>query len=68
MYDRTDAETSRLRRRELGQDAAKGRTTGELGVSLERYASLLFAIGRELARHLDRARKLPRLTGQEDLP
>ncbi len=61
MYDWTAAEkTSRLRRQELTQEAAKGRVTDRPGGDLERYASPPSAIGWELARHLGRARKLLR--------
>jgi len=60
MYDWTAAETSRLRRRELMQEAAKGQRADGPGDDLVRDASLLSAIGWELARHLGRARKLLR--------
>ncbi len=60
MYDWTTAETSRLRRRELIQEAAKGRTTDGPGDELVRDASLPSAIGWELARHFGRLRKLLR--------
>ncbi len=57
MYDWTTAEAPRLRRRELIQEAAKGRAADG---GLVRDASLPSAIGWELARHFGRVRKLLR--------
>ena len=72
MYDWKAMEASRLSRRELLQDAAKGRAASGAGGDRRRRASLPSAVGWELARRMGRARKLlrrpRRLTEQEDSP